>query len=276
MKRFHPLFFLLFFSDGNGAKKQFRKFTHRMDDSDYPSDEYEYEYEGESASSDASDASESPESPESDESGSEERDDAPGWLYEVWELMDEYEAMGREIERAERRVELTRARNLAVRYVQRVAAREARALRALLHSPPHWTERFGEEYVEKARRAYAWLDFLRGSVSEAPPHGRRDHISMDADDRETVLRKIDDPEVRRVVAALTSKTTKTGVGLRAALAVGKLKARVNRNAGDNWHPDGARGRALVEKYRNDAWPPSELFRSPARRASPARRSRSAP
>ena len=256
-----------------------------MDDSDY-SDEY-----SESESGDSGESETESESGSETETGreSEERDDeAPSWLYEVWELMEEYEAIGSEIERADaqvgaRRVELTPARNLAVRYVQRVAAREAQRLHALLHSPPHWTEPFGEAYVEEARRACAWLEFLYSGVKKAPPHGRRDHIAMDADDRERVLRTIDDPEVRRVVAVLT---TKTGVGLSAALAVGKLKARVNRNAGDNWHPDGARGSALLEKYRNDAFPASKFFRRnlPAskeskapRRASPApRRSRSAP
>ncbi len=66
-----------------------------------------------------------------------------------------------------------------------------------------------------------------------------------------MLDTIADPEVREIVGVLTSKT---GVALKAAHAVAKLRLRARMTAHDNWNPDGARGGALIGQYSSDGWP----------------------
>ena len=86
---------------------------------------------------------------------------------------------------------------------------------------------------------------LRGPALEA--------AALDADDRAAMLATIADPVVRRTVAALT--VSKLGVAATAALAIGRLRARVAQRA--QWHPDGPSARALAATY-----PQSDVRRIP--------------
>lgn len=175
----------------------------------------------------------------------------PRWHRDAWELVRSYETLQDDAEVFEgeraggRGVE--RRKLLVLRYLRDVAERKARELSAILRSPPRWTEERGGEYVERAREKYGRRVFLFEQLFGEEPFVRRNYMS--AEDRETVLDTIADPEARRIVAILTSKT---GVALRAALAVGKLRSRVKRNADANWNPDGARAQALLGRYRGDA------------------------
>jgi hypothetical protein len=77
--------------------------------------------------------------------------------------------------------------------------------------------------------------------------------ALDADDRAALLATIADPAVRRTVAALT--VSKLGVAATAALAIGRMRARVAQRA--QWHPDGPSARALAATY-----PHSDVRRIP--------------
>ena len=175
----------------------------------------------------------------------------PTWHRRAWELMRSYESLDDRVhlyeeERSHGRG-VERRRLLLLRYLSEIARRKARELRQLVLNPPRWTEERGAEFVEQSKTKYDRRVYLFEQIFGDDPLVRRDYMS--AEDRESVLATIADPEAKRIVAILTSKT---GVALRAALAVGKLRSRVKRNADDNWNPDGARGQALIDRYKGDA------------------------
>ena len=175
----------------------------------------------------------------------------PTWHRRAWDLMRSYERLQ---DRAELYAEergygrgVERKRRLLLRYINEIATRKARELHELVRNPPRWTEERGTEFVQQSKTKYDGRIYLFEQIFGDDPHVRRDYMS--AEDREKVLATIADPEARSIVAILTSKT---GVALRAAHAVGKLRARVRRNADDNWNPNGARAQALITRYKGDA------------------------
>ncbi len=252
-----------------------------MDFSD-ESDESDDESSETSETSETSEDSGEDSSDDSSDDDAEHAEDGPQWFYDIWELKEFYELLHDNADAAAGRVHAAGvagaqgARNAQQRgmrvdvalYIARTAHDTARELDAMMRNPPQWTEKQGEAYAEGVKRVADWREFMFEQLLGRFPAVRRDYMS--AEDREAVLETIDDPAIRRIVATWTSKT---GVALKAALAVAKMKARVNKNAGDNWHPDGPRGAALVERYAESPFFPT---RRAAGHPAPLTRRASAP
>ena len=247
------------------------------------SDDFDESDDESSETSEMSETSETSETSDSSESDADGAEDGPQWLYDIWELKEFYELLSDNADAAAGRVQAASgdagaqgARNAQQRalrvdvalYIARTAHETARELDAMMRNPPQWTEKQGEAYAERVQRVADWREFMFEQLLGRYPEVRRDYMSTE--DREAVLETIDDPEIRRIVATWTSKT---GVALKAALAVAKMKARVNKNAADNWHPDGPRGAALVERYAESPFFPS---RRAAGHPAPLTRRASAP
>lgn len=185
----------------------------------------------------------------------------PGWHGQAWRLMRKYRALQvdtKNMEAAKGPVIAPRLL-LVLRYLHDTARRKVGELEAKLRNPPdlyalataegYASRNEGYEYVRKTEDKYDYLEFLFHQLFKEEPYIRRNY--MDEFARERVLDTITDPEVREIVAVLTSNT---GVALKAAHAVAKLRLRARRTAHNNWNPDGARGGALIEQYNSDGWP----------------------
>ena len=187
--------------------------------------------------------------------------DRPGWHADVWKLVRKYRTLQIETKNMEAAKGPVIAPRLLVvlRYLNDTARRKVRELEAILRNPPdlyaHASEEGyalrnqGYEFVRKAEDKYDYREYLFHQLFKAEPFIRQNF--MDEYSRGRVLDTIADPEVREIVGVLTSKT---GVALKAAHAVAKLRLRARRTAHDNWNPDGARGGALIGQYNSDGWP----------------------
>jgi hypothetical protein len=129
------------------------------------------------------------------------------------------------------------------RYLRHTAARKVRSIEATLRDPPAYA--YAEATETRASVRHDLFEHLIARHLRGP--------ALDADDRAAMLATIADPVVRRTVAALT--VSKLGVAATAALAIGRLRARVARRA--QWHPDGPSARALAATY-----PRSDVRRIP--------------
>ena len=148
----------------------------------------------------------------------------------------------------EQRAALGTERRSVLRYLRHTAARKVRSIEAILRDPPVIADAEAAETRVSVRHdlfEHLIARHLRGPALEA--------AALDADDRAAMLATIADPVVRRTVAALT--VSKLGVAATAALAIGRLRARVARRA--QWHPDGPSARALAATY-----PRSDVRRIP--------------
>jgi hypothetical protein len=176
----------------------------------------------------------------------EEGDEGPEWMYETLQSYRDLYQKCKAVTR-EQRAALGTERRSVLRYLRHTAARKVRSIEAILRDPPAIAE--ASVYAEAAEtRASVHHDLFEHLVTR---HLRGP--ALDADDRAALLATIADPAVRRTVAALT--VSKLGVAATAALAIGRLRARVARRA--QWHPDGPSARALAATY-----PQSDVRRIP--------------
>ena len=136
-----------------------------------------------------------------------------------------------------------RRRLVVLKYLQRMAQRKERELREIVRRD--WTEEEGRQFVAESQKKFEWRRLLFEQLfgNSAVRRGY-----MRADDRDNALSTIEDPETRTIVEILTSKT---GVALKAAHAVAKLRSRAKRNASGYWEPDGPRAQRLIARYTND-------------------------
>ena len=141
---------------------------------------------------------------------------------------------------------ISRRRLVVLKYLQTMAQRKERELLELALNEPDWTERQGRQFVAAAKEKFEWRRLLFDQLFGETPAVRRGYVR--AEDRDRALSTIEDPEARGIVEVLTSKT---GVALKAAHAVAKLRSRAKRNASDNWDPDGPYARRLLARYARD-------------------------
>ena len=187
----------------------------------------------------------------SDSERSEEGDEGPEWMHSMYETLQSYRDLYQKCKAVtrEQRAALGTERRSVLRYLRHTAARKVRSIEAILRDPPAIAE--ASVYAEAAEtRASVRHDLFEHLVTR---HLRGSAAALDADDRAAMLATIADPVVRRTVAALT--VSKLGVAATAALAIGRLRARVARRA--QWHPDGPGARALAATY-----PQSDVRRIP--------------
>jgi hypothetical protein len=181
----------------------------------------------------------------SDSEHSEEGEEGPEWMHSMYETLQSYRDLYQKCKAVtrEQRAALGTERRSVLRYLRHTAARKVRSIEAILRDPPAIADAEAAETRASVRHdlfEHLVVRHLRGPA-------------LDADDRAAMLATIADPVVRRTVAALT--VSKLGVAATAALAIGRLRARVARRA--QWHPDGPSARALAATY-----PQSDVRRIP--------------
>jgi hypothetical protein len=137
-----------------------------------------------------------------------------------------------------------RRRLVVLKYLQNMAQRKERELREIVKRD--WTEEKGRQFVAESQKKFEWRRLLFDQLFGDNPAVRRGY--MHADDRDNALSTVEDPETREIVEILTSKT---GVALKAAHAVAKLRSRAKRNASGYWEPGGPRAQRLIARYTND-------------------------
>lgn len=183
----------------------------------------------------------------SDSEHSDEGDEGPEWMHSMYETLQSYRDLYQKCKAVtrEQRAALGTERRSVLRYLRHTAARKVRSIEATLRDPPVIADAEATE-----TRASVRHDLFEHLIAR---HLRGSAAALDADDRAAMLATIADPVVRRTVAALT--VSKLGVAATAALAIGRLRARVARRA--QWHPDGPSARALAATY-----PQSDVRRIP--------------
>jgi hypothetical protein len=179
---------------------------------------------------------------------SEEGEEGPEWMHSMYETLESYRALYRKCKAVprEQRAELGAERESVLRYLRHTAARKVRSIEAILRRPPEITEARASAYAEATESsAAARHDLFDHLIAR---HLRGAAPALDADDRAAILATIADPAVRKTVAALT--VSKLGVAMTAALAVGRMRARVAQR--EQWRPGGPGARALAATYpQND-------------------------
>ena len=183
----------------------------------------------------------------------EEGEEGPEWMHSMLDTMQSYRDLYRKCKAVtrEQRAALGAERVSVLRYLRHTAARKVRDIEATLRRPPVITDARASAYADATESSASARHDLFDHLIER--HLRGSAPALDEDDRAAILATIADQDVRRTVAALT--VSKLGVAMAAALAVGRMRARVARRA--QWHPDGPGARALAATY-----PRSDVRRIP--------------
>jgi hypothetical protein len=175
-------------------------------------------------------------------------------MHDLYDSLQSYRELRRQCALTDaQRAALGSERRSVLRYLTRTATRKVAHIEAALRDPRALTDAQGDAFADATERAAAArLDLFEHLIAR---HLRGRAPALDAEDRAAILATIADPEVRRTVTALT--VSRLGVAVTAALAIGRMKARVAQRA--NWHPDGPGARALAATY-----PQSDVRRIPLR------------